>query len=149
MQISFAALGGWVLVGLVAAYAAGLWPTWAWAGDPGLRAALLAGITITPLMLVSGLLTMLAATKGPAWAAFAFTSLSVLRMILCMIVAIVVVYATDLPMLLVVVWMVGLYLAGLAGEGIWICRALNRDAYRHALGEFDKQPATSPGGLGR
>jgi asparagine N-glycosylation enzyme membrane subunit Stt3 len=143
MQISFAALGGWVLVGLAAAYAAGLWPTWAWAGDPGLRAAMLSGITIAPLMLASGLLTMLAATRGPAWAAFAFTSLSVLRMILCMLIALVMVYATDLPMLLVVVWMVGLYLAALAGEGIWICRALNRDAYRHALGEFDPKVAAS------
>jgi hypothetical protein len=137
MRISLAALTGWVWLSEALLAAGGLWPSWKFAGRAGLEAAGVAYLTVLPLMLGSGLVTIFAAGKGPAWAAFTFASSGILRMILCVILAVVVLHLAALQPLLVAVWMLAVYLAGLAGEGIWLCRALQRDAHLAALGELE------------
>lgn len=137
MRIRFGALAAWVLLSEALLAMMGLWPAWKLGGSQWLDAATLAGVTVLPLLLGSGLLTLLAAKKGPAWAAFTFVSAGVLRMIICMILALVLLHSFPIDPFVLVVCMLGAYLAGLAGEGIWLCRALNLDAHRAALGDFD------------
>lgn len=142
MRIRFGALAVWVLITEALVGLVGLWPAWKLAGPHWIDAGILAGVTVVPLLLGSGLLTLWAARKGPAWAAFTFVSAGVLRMILCMILALVLLHSFVIEPFALVVCMLGAYLAGLAGEGIWLCRALNLDAHRSALGDFDSGPSS-------
>ncbi len=137
MHIRFGALAGWVLLSEALLAVTGLWPAWKLGGPQWLDGATLAGVTVLPLLLGSGLLTLMAARKGPVWAAFTFVSAGVLRMILCMIMVLVLLHSLPIEPFVLVVCMLGAYLAGLAGEGIWLCRALNHDAHRAALGDFE------------
>jgi hypothetical protein len=136
MRISLAAMTGWVLAAEAFVAMVGLWPTWKLTGSAGIDAAMVSYVTVLPLMLGSGLLTILAASKGPAWAAFTFASSGIIRMVLCTIIALVILHQAALEPVLVAVWMLAVYLAGLGGEGIWLCRALQRDAHLAALGEL-------------
>ncbi len=133
MDISPAALIGWVSLSLGTVAAVGIWPTWRLLGPAGIQAAWLAGLIILPLMVLSAILTIYAAGKGAAWAAFAFAATGVVRMVLSFLFGALVLWYQLAETLPLVAWMIGLYVAVLAAESIWLSRALNQDAHRRAL----------------
>ena len=141
MQLSIPALFGWVVVSTLLAALAGLWPTWRWFGVAGFDAAALAASAMLPLLALSSLAVLAAASKGPAWAAFIFISVGMIRGIAAFGVTALMLHLTGLPPMALIGWMVGMYMACLAGETIWLARGLHHHAYRKALGDFDPPPA--------
>ncbi len=136
MNISIAALFGWVAAALVPVGGLGLAVSWAFAGPPTGDAALTAAAIVLPLMGVSAVLTVYAAGRGAAWAAFAFASVGIVRMVATFGLSALALWAGAVQTGLLIPWVMGLYFLVLAAECIWLARALNHDAYRQALGEF-------------
>jgi len=134
MQISLPAMFAWVLVlsGVVAAV--GAYPSSRFIKADGLIVEMISALLVLPLMLSSGILTFLASRKGPAWAASVFTSSGVIRLIACCALAAGVILAYDLPKIAMLIWVVIFYIAALAGEGIWLVRAIHRHVHVEALG---------------
>jgi hypothetical protein len=137
MDISLPALAGWVLPSLLAVGLLGAWPTWRWYGQAGFQAAGLAGLVVIPLLVLSALLTVSSAGKGPGWAAFTFASAGVARMIVSFILAGVILWTEPVPAIPMVGWTMGFYLAVLTAESIWLSRALQLHDHRQGLDGFD------------
>jgi hypothetical protein len=118
-------LGHTLPVGLVAA-AAGAYPTWQWAGVEGLWAELSAGVIVLVAMLGSAVVVVRAAAGGPARAALAFTAAGLARAIVCIGLAGGAWAVLHLPLAALGIWLVAFYLVMLAGEVVWLARALRK-----------------------
>ena len=138
LRISFPALLGWVLpLGLLVG-GVGIYPTLRIAGTSGLHAELAAGLVVLSVMLANGAWTVWTARKGPREVAFAFMLSGVVRVFVCLLVGVVVWQLVPLPLRCYAVWLGIFYLTMLLGEGVWMARALKRDALLVALGKIER-----------
>ena len=138
MRISFAALLAWVLPTGVLAGGAGLWPTWDLAGRGGVLAQAWAGAIVLAAVLASASVVMHFATSGPASAAFAFLAAGLIRLGVCVGLALLARWAAGLPAGPLFVWIGVFYAAMFGAEATWLARALGRDAALVSLGRIQR-----------
>ena len=134
MEISFLAMLGWVLPAGVVAGGIGAYPTWRVGGAPAVTAMLTAGGIVLAVKAACAVFVIRKAAGGAARAAFAFVVAGMARAVLCLVLAGVAWSVLALPPKPLFVWVGVFYLAMLAGEGVWMARALQRDAFLLALG---------------
>lgn len=136
MRIRLAGLLGWVILGTALAGAIGYVPTVRLVGAKGLLAMAWAwGIAFAVVML-SGMLVTRAAARGPGRAAFVFIMSALARVVVCLVLAAGVIFLLDIHAPSLLVWVLAFHLVMLAGESIWLAKALQRDAFLVALGEI-------------
>ncbi len=142
MEMSLSALAGWVLGlgGMVAV--AGAWPTYRLAGWAGVQTELVALAVVGLVMMATGAWVAVEAFRGPVRAAVSFLVAGVVRLPACLGGGALLWWLAELPAVVLGLWMAVFYLAMLAGEGVWIVRALRRDAHRTALGDV-RRPTKS------
>ncbi len=135
MQISLRAMLVFVLPTAILLWALGAWPAWHWAGDDGLVAHTAAGGIVLGVMVASGALVRLFASMGPDKAAFAFIAASFVRILACLGITIGAWAVFDMPTAVLCLSVPTFYFALLIAEGIWLSKALNRDARLVAMGD--------------
>ena len=141
MRISFPALLGWTMpLGLMGG-GLGVWPTWAAQGWQGLRAGLVALIIVFCATMLSGAAVAWQASRGPGRAAMAFIVSGPVKMIASLVAAAAAWWVMELAPRALFTWTGIFYLVLLAGESVWLARALQRDAFLWALGEIRHKPA--------
>jgi hypothetical protein len=133
LALTYQGLIGHLLLATGVAVGAGTYPTWAVGGCGGLRAELTAAAILGLLNLASGAVLVRWARLGPAVVTMAFMSLGLLRVLVCAALGAAAWQLLRLRADILLVWLCALYLAMLAGEGLWLVRALRRDAYEAAL----------------
>lgn len=138
MRLSFWAILGWVgLIGVLAG-AIGAWPTWHLAGREGLVAEVLAGAIVLPIMLASAVIVWGVGSHGPALAAAAFLAAGVVRLTAVVATSLILYRFVRPHAVAFLIWVGLLYLVTVIGEGVWLARALKRDAFLVALGRVDR-----------
>ena len=138
MQLSFWAILGWVgVIGLLTG-GIGAWPTWYWAGQDGLMGELLAGAIVLPIVLASALIVWRVASRGPGLAAAAFMAAGVVRLTAVLATTLILYRLAQPHTVAFLIWVGVFYLATVIGEGLWLARALKRDAFLAALGRIDR-----------
>ncbi len=137
MDIRYSAMLAWVLPVAVLTAGMGIYPTWVVAGLDGLLAQLAAGAVVLGVKLAFALVVVRHARRGPTRAAFVYMTMSVLRIAVSLGLAGAAWKLLDLPPGPLLLWTAIFYLALLAPETAWLVRALQRDAFRVALGEID------------
>ncbi len=135
MEISLPAMLGFVLPVTIVLWALGSWPAWRWAGADGLAAHTAAGCIVLGVMVASAALVRLFAAMGPGKAAFAFVAASLVRIMSCVGITIAVWALFDMPAGVLCLSMPTFYFALLLAEGIWLSKALNRNAMLVAAGK--------------
>lgn len=159
MQISLVKMLWWVLPAAAVLWGAGAWPMWHWARARGLAAHSAGGGVVVAAMLVSGAVVKLSARGGPTRAAFAFMAAGLVRIVVCAGIIVALKAALDLPTGVLCVSTPAFYLATLIAEGVWLSRALSRDAAMVAIGRIRRpgrvlpsdiqHPDPEPPGAGR
>lgn len=140
MEISYLALVGWTVPLAVILLAVGIWPTWRAGGQNAVLALLTAKAVVLATVLASGVIVCRMARRGPARAAIAFIFSCMGRILIAVVLMLTAWRLLELHLTALAVWLVIFYLALLIGESIWLSRALRRDAFLEALGEFDDRP---------
>lgn len=149
MDIRYSAMLAWVLPVAVLTAGIGIYPTWVVAGAEGLRAQLAAGVVVLGVKLAFAAVVVRQGRRGPTRAAFVYLTTSVLRIAVSLALAGAAWKLLDLPPGPLLLWTAIFYLALLAPETAWLVRALQRDAFRVALGEIDwrtRESERSPAG---
>lgn len=134
MPISLGEMLWWVLPVAAVLWGAGAWPMWHWAGRGGLVAHSAAGGVVVAVMLISASVVKYFAGNGPGRVAFAFMAAGLARIVICVGFTLAIRAAFSLPAGALFVSLAAFYMATLLAEGIWLGRALNRDAALAALG---------------
>ncbi|MCJ7544913.1 MAG: hypothetical protein MUP47_10205 [Phycisphaerae bacterium] len=138
MRLSFWAILGWVgAIGLLAG-AIGAWPTWRLAGQEGLVGEVLAAAIVLPIVLASAVIVWAVASHGPGLAAAAFMAAGVVRLAAVVATALILYQFVRPHTVAFLIWVGLLYLVTVIGEGVWLARALKRDAFLVALGRVDR-----------
>jgi hypothetical protein len=138
MRIRFSGLVGWVLGAAVLLGGAGAWPTWKLGGEPALEAELTAAACVLVVMLASGAAVVRTARRGPGPAAYAFLVGGLVRAVASVVLAAAAWALRPVPPLTLMLWVAGFYGATLAGEVLWLTRALQKDALDAALGRLGR-----------
>jgi len=144
MKISWVGMCGWVLSAGVLAGAIGAWPTHRIAGAAGLRSLLTVGCVVVLAALLSGAVIRRHAARGPGRAAFAFILVSLPKAVVCLGATLGAKALFALPVRPVLAWLVIFYFVTLAAECAWLARALQKDAFRVALGEVRRDNPFTP-----
>ena len=140
MEISYLALLGWTVPLAAILFAVGVWPTWRAGGLTAVWAQVTAKAVVLGTVLASGAIVCRMARRGPARAAVAFIFSCMGRILVAVVLMLTAWRLLELHLTALAVWLVIFYLALLIGESIWLSRALKRDAFLDALGEFDDRP---------
>jgi len=148
MQISLLTMFGIVVPTAVALWAVGAWPAWRWAGTDGLIAHTAAGGIVLTVMVASAAAVRFFADMGPAKAAFAFMAAGMVRIMLCLGITLGAWAVFGLPVGVLCISTPLFYAATLLAEGLWLGRALNRDAHLVAMGEIRTPDRRLPSHLG-
>ena len=146
VKIALMALVGWVIAGGVAAAAIGTYPTWHLAGALGLRAELAAGLIVLGVKLASAWVLTRQAGGGPGRVAFVYVVLVAARVMAVLALTAGACRLWGLPPRALLIWTAAFYLATLATDSIYLARALQKDAFRVALGEIDRRGPQRPAG---
>jgi len=149
MQISLRAMLGFALPTAIVLWALGAWPAWHWAGGDGLAAHTAAGCIVLGVMVASAALVKLFAALGPDKAAFAFIGASFARILFCVGITIGAWALFDMPTGVLCLSVPAFYVALLIAEGIWLSKALNRDATLVATGKVRCPKSLMPSELRR
>ena len=123
MRLSLVSLLAWTVL---AVGAAGIYPTWRFAGGmSGLGAeAAAAGIVVTA-MVASAVLIVRQAAGGPAKAAIAFLLTAALRVGICLVLGLAAgLLLPPLSRPAMILWLGAFYLVLLAGESVWLTMAI-------------------------
>jgi len=146
VRIALMALVGWVIAGGVAVAAIGTYPTWRLAGAGGLAAELAAGLIVLGVKLASAWVLTRQAGGGPGRVAFVYVVLVAARVMAVLLLAVGACRLWGLPPRALLIWTAAFYLATLATDSIYLARALQKDAFRVALGEIDRRGPQRPAG---
>jgi|GEM_PF-1189246 len=138
MCVSVAALAAWVLGFAAAAAAVGAGPTLHWAGPAGLAAMSVAGAICSGVTLATGLFVASRAKDGPGKATFAYLAVCLPKGLLAGGLAVAAWQLGLAAPAALLVWTCVFYFVMLAGEVVWLVRALRQDARRVALGEIER-----------
>jgi hypothetical protein len=138
MQLSLWAMLSWVGLTAVLVAAAGAWPTWHLAGREGLIGMLVAGAIVLPVMFASASIVLRVARRGPGRTTLAFIVAGMGRLMVVLSVTVPVCLVSGVHTAAVLAWVSVFYLTTLAGEVVWLARALKRDAFWVALGRIDR-----------
>lgn len=139
LRISLVALLAWVLVSASVVGALGVYPTWYWSSQDGLRAQAWAFTVVLVAMVISGILIVRASRQGAAAAAMTFVVVSMARMGICMLLTVVGWFTMSLPLAPLLIWMFVLYIVMLFAEVGWLTRALHRGAILAALSKIGRR----------
>ncbi|MCP4375542.1 MAG: hypothetical protein GY794_05125 [bacterium] len=140
---SFAALAWIVMLGMTA-WVIGVYPTYHLAGKDGLVAQAVASVVVLIVTWGSAVVITKFASRGPKAAAMALLLSGFAKMILVVVAVLMLRMMFDLPLIALMIWMGLFYVAMLAGELIWLSRALSRDAFLVALGDITREPVSKP-----
>ena len=138
VKIALAGLVGWLVAAGVAVAVVGTYPTWRLAGAAGLKAELAAGLIVLGVKLASAVAVTGQAGGGPGRVAFVYVILIAVRTAAVLVLASGACWLWSLPPRALLIWTAAFYLAMLAAESFCLARALQRDAFRVALGEIDR-----------
>lgn len=144
MKISLLGMFGWVLSAAVLAGAIGAWPTHRLAGAAGVHSMLTVGCVVVLAALLSGAVIRRHAARGPGRAAFAFILVSLPKAVVCLGASLGAKAMFSLPVRPVLAWLVIFYFVTLAAECAWLARALQKDAFRVALGDVRRDNPFTP-----
>jgi len=126
LAVSFRRLLAFVAVAVLAVAAVGAYPIWRLAGMPGLLAGAVAGSVILLVMIASAAVVVQAARRSATAAMVTFLVSGAARMVLAAVLIGVAMVVTDLPAVMLLVWLLVFYLATLAAEGAWLSGAMRR-----------------------
>ena len=126
LVVSFRTLLASVAVAAFAVAAVGAYPTWRLAGTPGLLAEAVAAAVVLSVMVASAAAVVEAARRSATAAMMTFLVSGAARMILSAVLAGMAMVVTDLPAVMLLVWLLVFYLATLAVEGAWLSGAMRR-----------------------
>lgn len=138
MEISLAALLGWVVPFGLAAGLIGAVPTYLAGGTDALLSELAAGAIVLTAVAFSGMIVTTSAWSGPAKASMAFLASGLVRLGASVLLGLLVQGWLGVPAAALFVWLGVFYLAMFLAEGVWLVRALRRDADRLSLGEIHR-----------
>jgi len=119
---------GWAVLFGTAVGAAGAYPTALSAGAAGLRAQGVAAGIVVPAMAGSVMVTVRCMAGGPARAACAFVLAGTLRVLVVAAMTAVAWKLMGPPPAVMLLWVCVFYVAMLAGEAVWLTRALKQTA---------------------
>ena len=132
MRIRVTVLLGWALPAVILAWAAGVYPTWQWAGSRGLAAQAVAAATVLTVLVANAAMVKFAAAAGPARAATMFMVGSAARIGLCLGAVAGARVFWKMPTVVLLAWMCLFYVIMVSAEGRWLVRALKQNARRTA-----------------
>jgi len=144
MRASSVAAFAWIIMLGLAAWAIGAYPTYRLAGLDGLAAQ---GVASAVVLLATGSSAMIIAklaTRGPKVAAMGLLLSGFARLIVIVGATFAARWMFDLPLLVLLIWMVLFYAAMFGGEVIWLSRAISRDNFLVALGDIDRWTDGAP-----
>ena len=126
MTLSLFSLVFWLVLSVVAAGAAGLYPTWRLTGAAGLHSQLSAGVIVLVVNIACGYLVVRKARRGPGAAAFTFISMGMIRMVVGLALMAAVWRMFELNVKAGFIWLALFYLIALIVEGVWLVGAVRR-----------------------
>lgn len=138
MQLKVTGLIAWS-GGLAAAIAvAGIAPTLWLAGTHGLFAYAMAAGIVVAVMAMSAVLIFRAGARGPGKAAMTFVLLGAARAIASLVLAWLAWCFGGFAAAPLLIWVALFYMTMLAGESIWLTKALRREAFGPAIGRASR-----------
>jgi len=139
-----AAMFGWVLPAELVVAAAGAYPTWRLGGAGALAAETAAAVIVLAAMSAGAGVVVWRGSRGPAAAAMGFMISASVRVMLCVALTVVAWRWIALDPAPLMVWVAVFYLVGLAGETIWLIRAISPRRRLVALGGADRHEKELP-----
>lgn len=134
-MLSLRSLLGWTAGPVVVAAAAGAYPAWMLGGRDGVASATAACAIVLAAMIAGGPVMLRAGARGAQYVVSAFTLFRLARPWVCIALAVVAWLVFGLPPRMLLIWTGVFYLAMLAGECLWVGRAMRPPANESA----DKQ----------